>query len=124
TLFGKYVRSSTSVFRLPAFRPYLGPRQIAALTAALDRQPDFILAHRLPSVVLLLRALGQRPAPPVFVDLDDIEHIAYYRSIAQPPMWPSKRLGYLHLPALLYGEYRALRLCQKLFVCSEADRTY
>lgn len=68
---------------------------------------DRVLVHRLncmPPVMASRRAL-----PPVYLDMDDIEHVALARALAQPPHWLSKRLGWLHLPALKQAERAAVR---------------
>jgi glycosyltransferase involved in cell wall biosynthesis len=65
--------------------------------------------------------LAQQHTAPVFLDLDDIEHVAYLRSIRQPPFWGSKPLRYLQLPALIWGERKAIQRANKTFVCSEKD---
>jgi glycosyltransferase involved in cell wall biosynthesis len=68
--------------------------------------------------------LSRKAVPPVFFDLDDIEHKAFVRNLRQPPFWHSKFLQYLKVPSLLWLERRAIALAQKTFVCSETDRGY
>jgi glycosyltransferase involved in cell wall biosynthesis len=98
------------------------PAQIDAFALCLDHKPDAILVHHLEPMCPLL--LTQKRLPPVFLDLDDIEHIKFLRSISQPPIWLTKRLQYLQVPALLFGERRAIKLATRTFVCSKADRDY
>jgi glycosyltransferase involved in cell wall biosynthesis len=68
--------------------------------------------------------LTRRPLPPIYLDLDDIEHVKMLRQLRQPPFWPGKYLYYLQVPALVSGERRAIKLARKSFVCSDVDRNY
>lgn len=95
---------------------------LAALDACLERQYDAVFVHRLNSIYPLLSS--RKVVPPVFFDLDDIEHKIFLRNLKQPPFWRSKLLQYLKVPSLLYLEHRALTLAKKTFVCSECDRKY
>ncbi len=98
------------------------PEQVQAFEACLSRQPDAVLIHRLRSMCPAL--LTRQPLPPIFFDLDDIEHIAFLRDIRQPPTRLMTLLYYLHLPALWWGERQAMRLAQQTYVCSQQDRMY
>lgn len=99
-----------------------GEKQLRAFEACLERKPDVLFIHKLESMTPALRT--KRTLPPVFFDLDDIEHKAFIRSIRQPPYWRSKFLYYLKVPSLLLLERRAIKLASKTFVCSEQDRIY
>lgn len=99
-----------------------GPQQIRAFEECLSRKPEAIFVHRLKSMCPCM--LTRKTLPPVFFDLDDIEHIAFIRNLSQPPKRRIKPLYYLHIPALWWGEYRAIRLARRTFVCSEQDRSY
>ena len=79
----------------------------------------FISLHSVSPVLLTSKKL-----PPVFFDLDDIEHVKFRREIGQPPFWMGKLFYYLHIPALMLGERRVVRLARKTFVCSDLDRNY
>lgn len=120
SLWHRYIKPATSFFCLPGYASFSGSSQVAAFNACLERQPDYIFVHRLTCMPPLL--LVGKKLPPVFLDLDDIEHVALVRSVSQPPLWMGKRLEYLQLPALMLGEWRAIRLSRKTFVCSERDR--
>lgn len=109
-------------FRQPKFRWASGPGQQEALERALTREPDLLFVHRLASMAPVLRT--ERPLPPVCFDLDDLEHVALRRGIREPPVWPGKWLRLLHLPALWWGERRAIAHSTRTFVCSEADRRH
>lgn len=98
------------------------PEQIQAFEACLNRKPDIILIHRLRSMCPAL--LTRKPLPPVFFDLDDIEHIAFLRDIRQPPTRLITSLYYLQIPALWWGERQAIKLARQTYVCSQDDRVY
>ncbi len=115
-----YIKPATSFFCLPGYANFSGSSQVEAFNVCLGRQPDYIFVHRLTCMPPLL--LTSKKLPPVFLDLDDVEHVALTRSISQPPLWISKRLEYLQLPALMFGEWRAIRLSEKTFVCSGHDQ--
>lgn len=107
-------------YRQYDFRPASGPAQVAALQQALSRKPDMLFVHRLRSMAAVSKAGGA--LPPMFFDLDDIEHRAFARRIPRPPAWPGKKLYYLQIPALWLAERSAIRKASRTFVCSEVDR--
>lgn len=121
-LWSRYVSRALSMHRQSGFVSTSGPDQLRAFEDCLDDRPDFIFAHRLAAMCPALKT--RRTLPPIFMDLDDIEHKAFRRDISQPPMWGAKRLYYLHLPAMLLGERRAIKLSTKSFVCSVLDQQY
>ena len=98
------------------------PQQIQALESCLEHSPDLVFAYKLSSMCPLL--LTRRTLPPVLFDLDDIEHIAFFRGIQDQWRWRYKLLQYSRLPALVIGERRAIHLANRTFVCSELDRRY
>ncbi|MEQ9620236.1 MAG: glycosyltransferase [Deltaproteobacteria bacterium] len=98
-----------------------GQKQVQALEECLERKPDAIFAHRLSSMCPLL--LTKKILPPIFFDLDDIEHIVLERYIGQQKKLHSKLL-YLLLPELRSGESNAVNLADETYVCSEKDRSY
>ena len=106
----------------PEFSVASGRRQIEALRESLARRPDVAFFHRLLSISPVLRA--KIPLPTSLLDLDDVEHLTFLRSIRQPPSWASKPLLHLQVPALALGERRAVGMVDKAFVCSEKDRAY
>src|SRR5207237_1141959 len=61
---------------------------------------------------------------PLFFDLDDIEHVSWFRRLLHDPGWPAERLQLLQVPRLMLAEIQAIRLAAVTFVCSEADRRY
>jgi len=99
-----------------------GREQLASFEACLDRKPDAVFVHRLYAVSPVLSS--RKTVPPVYFDLDDIEHRAFIRTVRQPPYWRSKFLQYLKVPSLVWLERRAMKLARKTFVCSEIDRNY
>jgi hypothetical protein len=121
-LWDRYVLRAVSMHRQLGFVCTSGPEQLRIFERCLEDRPDFIFAHRLMAMCPALRT--RRSLPPIFLDLDDVEHKAFYRDISQPPLWGTKRLYYLQLPAMLWGERRAIKLARKTFVCSTADQHY
>jgi glycosyltransferase involved in cell wall biosynthesis len=109
-------------YRQYGFRWASGPEQTAALAKALDRKPDLLFVHRLSPMGAVENVGGD--LPPMFFDLDDVEHRAFARSIPHPPSWPGKKLYYLQVPTLWRAERRAIRQSERTFVCSEEDRSY
>jgi glycosyltransferase involved in cell wall biosynthesis len=118
-----YAAPAFALCRQHGYREVSGHRQVTAFSDALDRQPDLLFVHRLACMCPVLLS-GRRDLPPIYLDLDDIEHRRLARDIPQPPTWPGKRLLYLQLPALLLGERRAIRRTHRTFVCSDEDRDY
>jgi glycosyltransferase involved in cell wall biosynthesis len=122
SLISSYLRPALSLSRHPQFRPYLGRRQKEAFAQCLARSPEIIFFHRLqaacPAMSFSLRGAK------VFLDLDDVEHRRFAREVAQPPRLRLKPLLYAQLPALWWGERRAILRSNIAFVCSEIDRRY
>lgn len=103
------------------FGVFGGPRQEAALSAALARAPDVVFFHT------LYGAAGhwKRPAgAKVFLDMPDIEHRRFLREITQPPRRALKPLQRLWVPSLWWGERSVITRSDQAFVCSETDREY
>lgn len=121
-LWDSYVHPALSIYNRRNYSRISGQHQIESFLAMLSRKPDVIFAHRLDAMCVILRSAAR--LPPVFFDLDDIEHVSFARSISKPPLWRAKRLLYLQLPALVMGERRAIKSSSKTFVCSEHDRRY
>jgi glycosyltransferase involved in cell wall biosynthesis len=84
-------------------------------------KPEIIFAHRLESFRAVRMACASWPVPIIF-DLDDIEHLAYARSVLAPPHYRSKRLRLAHVPGLWLEERRALKQCSHVLVCSDLDK--
>lgn len=118
----EYVAPALSIRNLPPYRQAAGAAQAAAAARLLDSRPDILFVHRLTGMVPVLLSGAARP--PTWFDLDDIEHVSYSRSVAEPPLWPGKRLQYLRVPLLKRWERRAMEASRATFVCSEPDRAY
>jgi glycosyltransferase involved in cell wall biosynthesis len=119
----QYGESALSLFRQPGYREVSGPLQVQALEETVDRcRPDVILAHRLTAMCPPL--LTRRRLPRIVFDLDDIEHVSWLRSIGASPGWRTRQLQRARLPALWWGERRAIKLADRTLVCSEDDRAY
>jgi glycosyltransferase involved in cell wall biosynthesis len=96
--------------------------QVQALENCLQRRPDAVFAHRLAAMCPLLLTRNDRPS--IFLDLDDIEHIALLRGIDRQWDLRTKLISYMRVPSLWWGERSAIRAARSTFVCSEADRNY
>src|SRR3989440_9396597 len=109
-------------------RPASTAATFDAVSAAVDGRPDIILAHRLSSMCVLMALARKAPEKtrraPLFFDLDDIEHVSWFRRLLHDPGWPAERLQLLQVPRLMLAEIQAIRLAAVTFVCSEADRRY
>lgn len=116
--FGKGIYS---FFNQKERREVSSEEQVRALERCLERKPDVIFAHRLSAMCPLL--LTKKSLPPIFFDMDDIEHVVLTRYIKNRNNLKSKFL-YLLLPAMTGGEYKAIKLASKTSVCSELDRNY
>lgn len=121
-LWARYVSRAFTFHRQLGFVSTSGPEQLRIFEECLEDRPDFVFIHRLVCICPALRT--RRPLPPMFMDLDDVEHKALCRDISQPPMWGTKRLYYLRLPAMIWGERRGIKLTRKSFVCSALDEGY
>jgi len=117
-----YRAEITSFFEQPGYMRTSGTPQVQAFEHCLHRKPDIIFAHRLTAMCPPL--LTHAPLPPIFFDLDDIEHVALLRSVNRQWTWRTKLMHYAHVPTLLWGERRAIRRAHRTFVCSELDRNY
>jgi glycosyltransferase involved in cell wall biosynthesis len=104
-------------------RPLANDEAVNTVRAALGARPDLILAHRLSAVCVLLRREVTTRAP-IFLDMDDIEHVAWSRRLWRDPAYPNERLRLLQVPRLMLAEAQAARRAAATFVCSEADRRY
>jgi len=122
TRWDAYGRGLVDGFRSVPFRGANGPLQQEALERALEAKPDVLFVHRLTPMAPVLRT--PRALPPIVFDLDDVEHVAFARSISQPPTWKARKLLYLQVPSILWAERRAIRAARRTFVCSEKDRRY
>jgi len=107
-------------------RPTSTAAAVAAVSAALDARPDIVFVQRLTSMCPLLTVARQSPQKlrgvPVFLDMDDIEHVALRRRLLHSPGGRLDWLLLLQLPALMLAEIRAMHLAVATFACSEVDR--
>jgi glycosyltransferase involved in cell wall biosynthesis len=99
-----------------------GSEQVKAFEQCLERKPDLIFGHRLGAIAPAL--LTSQPLPPIILDLDDIEHINFLRTLKQLPKQLELWMYGLQIPALWWGELQGIRLATVTFVCSERDRFY
>jgi glycosyltransferase involved in cell wall biosynthesis len=118
----RYALALISGLSHPAYAPFAGPHQAAALDDCLDRRPDIVFVHRLLGLGPLLGA--RRPLPPILFDLDDVEHWVKIRMALGTRSWLAKVPRLLQVPAIMALERRAIRRAARTFVCSEIDRRY
>ena len=117
-----YLAGTGTLFGQSGYVQTSQPEQVRAFESCLNLNPDIIFVHRLSAMCPLL--LTRKTFPPVLFDLDDVEHVYFMRSIEKQWPWSYKLLQYARLPALLWGELRAIRLASRTFVCSDKDRSY
>lgn len=98
-------------------------KQISTFNDCLKKKEyDAIFVHRLNCSSPVLQY--QKKLPPVFFDIDDIEHIAFVRNLSNPPFYMSKLLYHFQVPALFWGERKMIALSRLTFACSDKDRDY
>jgi glycosyltransferase involved in cell wall biosynthesis len=108
----------------PIARGVANDEAISTVRGALAGQPGLVLVHRLSSMAVVLEVAAELGDLPMFFDMDDIEHVAWTRRLLRDPAWPWERLLLLQTPRVMLAEFKAMRLAQRTFVCSEADRRY
>ena len=96
--------------------------QLEALESCLDRNPDLVFVSHLTSSLPILKT--KRKLPPIFLDLDDVEHKKLLSTARKSTNNMLVRLYYLQVPSLRKGECQIIEAMQKTFVCSEVDREY
>ncbi len=117
-----YAAPGINFFRHPDYLLTSGPEQVQAFERCLGNSPDLIFAHKLSSMCPLI--LTKMSLPPVFFDMDDIEHIVRWRCLRRQREWRARLVDLARFPALCWGERRGVRLSSRTFVCSESDREY
>jgi glycosyltransferase involved in cell wall biosynthesis len=100
-----------------------GPEQAHAVQSLLGPDVVGIFAHRLGAMCPLV-GVQAHSRPPVFFDLDDIEHRKVIRDLARGRFYPGKLASYLRVPALFLGELQAIRRARTTFVCSSGDQRF
>ncbi len=115
-------RSIFNFFHHPQIAFTSGVEQVQAFEECLNFQPDAIFVHRLSAMPPAM--LTQKTLPPIYLDLDDVEHKKFFREVSQPPYSLLTNLYYLQVPVIWWGELQAIRLARSTFVCSELDRSY
>jgi glycosyltransferase involved in cell wall biosynthesis len=110
---------NANLFRGPLGYRTSGAEQVSALAELIAAGPSAIVLHRLNAASTILRV--PRPDVPIFFDMDDVEHLAFFRNIRQPPTWRSKPILYLQIPAIIALEQRVTAMVDRTFVCSARD---
>lgn len=120
TLFQKYIKPAINYLQQRDFGRFNSPAVRLALAAIITEKTQSILVQGLRCMAPVLSS-GKNKIP-VFFDMDDVEHVSFRRRVAEPPVWPSKRLQYLQIPALIFAEYIAIKRASATFVCSILDQ--
>jgi glycosyltransferase involved in cell wall biosynthesis len=110
---------NANLFRGPLGYRTRGVEQVSKLAELIAARPSAIVLHRLNAASTILRV--PRPDIPIFFDMDDVEHLTFFRDIRQPPTWRSKPLLYLQIPAIIALERRVTATVDRTFVCSSRD---
>lgn len=100
---------------------FTSPDVIDAMKLVLSGNPVVALCQGLRCVFPILQVPNS--TTPFLFDMDDIEHVSFARRILEPPVWKSKYLQYLQIPALAWAEFVALRRSKVTFVCSRLDQS-
>ena len=101
-----------------------GKTEISTIKTKLLSGPDFVFAHRLSSMIALSEIGKSQDLPPVFFDLDDVEHRHAYRLALNAPSLSRVIYRLSRVPKFIIAERKAIRLTDKTFVCSEVDQSY
>lgn len=117
-----YAMGTVSFVRQPSYSGTAGPHQVESIETCLHNNPDAIFIHKLEAMCPLIQT--RLVLPPVFFDIDDIEHVALRRRIRYFPKISSRLKHFFLIPALCWGEYKAIKLAHRTFVCSDNDRDY
>ncbi len=116
-----FAKGAFSIYNQKGYMELSGPVQIKALEDRVKLGPDAVFAHRLSAMCPIMKT--NLSLPPVFFDLDDIEHIVLDRYISLQKSSKSKLLKLVQ-KSLKSGEKRAVRKADATFVCSEDDVRY
>lgn len=119
SIWNHYFAPAINYLRHRDFLKFTGREQVNALGQCLARSPSLVVFHHMQTILPLLA--GGLAGPAAFLDLDDVEHTSFRRRINEPPVWPGKYLEYLQIPAIVFGEWRAISLARRTFVCSDHD---
>jgi glycosyltransferase involved in cell wall biosynthesis len=106
------------------FSSVIGKAQISKIKTRLLKQPDFVFAHRLSAMIAISQIGKRQDLPPVFFDLDDVEHRRVYRWALNAPSLSRAAYRLAGIPKIMIAERNAIRSADKTFVCSEVDQTY
>lgn len=99
-----------------------GKQQIAVFRSLVQKRPDAIFVNRLSSIAPVLKS--PEPLPPVIMDLDDIEHASFLSHMRGERKLRRFLLLGVQLPALTWGERKAIISTCRTLVCSTADKNY
>jgi glycosyltransferase involved in cell wall biosynthesis len=108
-------------YRFPCL---IGKSQISTIKTKLLSRPDLIFAHRLSSMIPIRQIGKSQELPPVFFDLDDVEHRYAYRRALHTRSLSRAMYRLSGVPKVIIAERKAIRSADKTFVCSEVDRSH
>ncbi len=118
----RYMLAPFTISARPRFSVYCGELQIHALDDCLDKRPDIVFVHRLAAAVPVMKT--RHALPPIFFDLDDIEHRVKWRTARAASQRMTALSNAMQVPAIYRAERSAIKHSRKTFVCSEEDRSY
>jgi glycosyltransferase involved in cell wall biosynthesis len=122
-LWNDYLLPAINISENPIYFRLSGDQQVNAIESYLSNErPDALFAHRLSSMCPLLKCKVK--LPPIYFDLDDIEHVSFLRGIRNLPKRLKNYFLYLQLPSLMLLERKAIQFSKKCFVCSMSDKKY
>lgn len=120
SLWQRYIAPALSFRWQTDYRRFTEPAVVQAIENSIDPSTSLILCQRLPCAFPVIAARGRQV--PMLFDMDDVEHVVFRRRIAEPPIWRTKFLQHLQVPALKRAERFAIRHAVGTLVCSELDR--
>jgi glycosyltransferase involved in cell wall biosynthesis len=100
----------------------IGEAEVCELQRALRSDATMVFAQGLEAMSAVARLPGRLPA--VVWDLNDLESVKFFRSLALVHWSKGKPLRYLQTLGLYAQERRAARAAALGFVCSEVDRRW
>lgn len=118
----EYLLVPLSLLYRPRYRPFVGREQVAAIKASMREGVDIVFAHRLSAMLPFFRI--KQLGPPIFFDLDDVEHRVKIRSSLGFNSIGAKVFNLLQVPAIYFAEKMAASIAAMTFVCSDIDQAY
>lgn len=105
----------------PLIQRLKSPESNGVIHDVLKSDIALVVAHRLPSVTLLLGSV--RKVPLVF-DLDDVEHVKLSRELKDSRKLTRKIINWLYIESIRRAELAAFSASVETLVCSATDADY